>query len=281
MAESSEDSTYRGELAARGPIPPCQIVQTRREARVAVITLDDPATLNCYSLRMTGELRHALAAADEDPAVGAVILTENGPAFSAGGDIRLMRDKTFPPAEHHAFIRHEFGGLIDQIVGMDKPVVAAVNGHAMGVGFFTVLACDLVVASERARFGTAYIKLGMTPLGVSYLLAATLGYARAFELCALGDILEPQRALALGLVNRVVPHESLLAEAGALAQRLADGPPRALAFTKQLLRRAARAGLEEHVLLGEAIQPLCLASAEHREAVDAFAGKRHPAFSGG
>lgn len=229
---------------------------------------------------MTGELRDALDAANENPTVKAVILTGAGSAFSAGGDIRRMRGTAMLPAELYEYIRHEFGGVIYRIIDMDKPVIAAVNGHALGVGFFTVLACDLVVASEWARFGTAYIKIGLTPLGVSHILATMLGHARAYELCALGEIIDARRAMELGFINRVVPHERLLAEADALAQRLADGPGRALAFTKQMLRGVARAGLAEHLLLGEAIQPLCLASVDHREALSAFAEKRRPIFVG-
>jgi 2-(1,2-epoxy-1,2-dihydrophenyl)acetyl-CoA isomerase len=96
----------------------------------------------------------------------------------------------------------------------------------------------------------------------------------------LGDVLDPHEAKSIGLINRVVPHDKLMDEARALARRLANGPPRALAFTKQILRRAIRAGLEEHLLLGDAIQPLCLASSDHREAIEAFASKRVPAFTG-
>ncbi len=275
-----EAQTYRQQLAARGAIEPYQLIEVRRRGPVTTIVMNDTAALNCFSIRMTGELRHALAAAEADAATRALILIGNGTAFSAGGDLRQMRAGELSPAEQYEFIRHEFGGVINQIIGMDKPVIAAVNGHAMGVGFFAVLACDLVVASDQAHFGTAYIKIGLTPLGVSHILATTIGYARAYELCALADVLSADRLKELGLVNHVVQHQQLLSEASALAQRLADGPPRALAFTKQILRRAARAGLEEHLLLGEAIQPLCLASLDHREALDAFAEKRRPAFRG-
>jgi 2-(1,2-epoxy-1,2-dihydrophenyl)acetyl-CoA isomerase len=272
--------TYRDLVEERGPISEFRVVLIEREGTVETITLNDPAALNAYSPRMTGELQLALRRAEDDPAVRAVILTGAGRAFSAGGDLRMMRSGDLPPAESHEFVRREFGGVVNQIVSMDTPVVAAVNGHAMGVAFFTVLACDMVVASEQARFGTAYIHLGLTPLGVSYLLAQTIGYARAYELCALGEVIEPEHALRLGLVNRVVPHDRLLEEARTLAGRLAAGPPRALAFTKLMLRRAVRAGLEEHLIAGEAIQPLCLSTDDHREALRALAEKRPPRFTG-
>jgi 2-(1,2-epoxy-1,2-dihydrophenyl)acetyl-CoA isomerase len=279
-AQSPVASSYLDEVDKRGPIPPFHLVKFEVSNRVATVTLNDPATLNCYSPRMTGEIRTSLTLASEDRGVRAIILTGNGPAFTAGGDIRRMRDTPLPPAERHEFIRHEFGGIINLITNIDKPVIAAINGHAMGVGLFTALACDMQIASEKARLGTAYIKIGLTPLGVSHILATTIGYSRAFELCALGDIIEAHQAQALGLITRVVPHDMLMPEARALALRLADGPPRALAFTKQILRRAIRAGLEEHLALGEAIQPLCLASADHKEALDAFVEKRKPNFTG-
>src|SRR5262249_9285856 len=133
---------------------------------------------------------------------------------------------------------------------------------------------------DQARFGTAYIHLGLTPLGVSYLLAKTLGYCRAYELCALGDLIDAPRAEALGLINRVVPHERLLEETRMVARRLAEGPPRGLGFAKHMLRRAFHPDLEEHLLFGEAVQPLCLASADHHEALLAFLEKRKPRFVG-
>jgi 2-(1,2-epoxy-1,2-dihydrophenyl)acetyl-CoA isomerase len=256
------------------------MVKVERADQIETITLNDPETLNAYSAGLTGELRRALGEAAADPDVRAVILTGAGKAFSAGGDLRMMRAGDLSPAELHEFVRVEFGGVIHAIVSMDKPVIAAVNGHAMGVACFTVLACDLVVLSERARLGTAYIHLGLSPLGVSYLLARTVGYARAYELCALGEVLDARRAEALGLANRVVAHERLMEEARALAARLAAGPPRALGFTKRLLRQAAQADLDAHLALGEAIQPLLLCTEDHKEAVRAFGEKRPPRFTG-
>jgi len=257
-----------------------RVVKVERADRILTITLNEPEALNAYSARMTGELRRALGEAAEDPDVRVVILTGAGKAFSAGGDLRMMRAGDLAPAELHEFVRVEFGGVIHGIVAMDKPVIAAVNGHAMGVACFTVLACDLVVASERAQLGTAYIHLGLSPLGVSYLLAKAVGYARAYELCALGEVLDARRAEALGLVNRVVPHERLMDEARALAKRLAEGPPRALGFTKRLLRQAVQADLDAHLAAGEAIQPLLLWTEDHKEAVSAFGEKRPPRFTG-
>lgn len=280
MSEKTGYRTYRGEVKRAGPVPPYRLVRIENADRISVIAMNDPESLNAYSARMTGELRAAIKEASDNPEVAAIILTGSGAAFSAGGDIRRMEDTGLTPAERYEFIRHEFAGLIHAIAATDKPVIAAVNGHAMGVGFFTALACDMIIASEGAKFGTAYIKLALTPLGVSFILARTLGYVRAYELCALGAVLSASELLQCGLINRVSKPSTLLSDAKALAGRLADGPPRALAFTKQILRRAAYADLEEHLMFGEAIQPLCLASDDHKEALSAFAEKRIPIFTG-
>jgi len=280
MSESNHEQTYADMVRERGPLDAFQVVRFEAVDRIATVTLNDPDHLNSYTIRMTGELREALRRAEDAADVRVVILTGAGKAFSAGGDLRRMRDSDSTPLERHEFIRHEFGGLIKQIVAMDKPVIAAINGYAMGVGLFTALSCDMIIASDQAKFGTAYIHLGLAPLGVSYLLAKILGYCRAYELCALGDVFDARRAEALGVVNCVVPHERLLDETRKIAGRLADGPPRGLGFIKQLLRRAVHPDLEEHLLLGEAVQPLCLASADHREALAAFAEKRKPLFVG-
>src|SRR5262249_16568582 len=266
-------------LRERGPLDTFQVVRVATTDRIATVTLNDPEHLNSYTIRMTGELREALRRAEDAADVRVVILTGAGKAFSAGGDLNRMRSES-PPLDRHEFIRREFGGLIQQIVAMDKPVIAAVNGYAMGVGLFTALSCDMIIASDQAKFGTAYIHLGLAPLGVSYLLAKALGYCRAYELCALGDVFDGRRAEALGRVNVVVPHERLLEETRKIAGRLADGPPRGLGFVKQLLRGAFHPDLEEHLQLGEAVQPLCLASADHREALAAYAEKRKPLFVG-
>lgn len=272
--------TYRQQIAAAGPALPYRHLTVSIADRVATIAMNDPETLNAFSIKMTSELRHAVDAMAVHSDVAAIILTGSEGAFSAGGDLRQMKETEVTPAERYEFIRHEFGGVIEAIARCDKPVVAAVNGHAMGVGLFAALSCDMIVAADSARFGTAYIKLALTPLGVSFILARALGYSRAYEFCALGSVLSTKDMRELGLINRVVADNELSGEASAIARRLADGPSRALAFTKQILRQVAYRDLGEHLMTGEAIQPLCLASDDHREALAAFAEKRSPRFTG-
>lgn len=277
---SDTGTTYRDLLKTRGSLESYEVTQVTEYGPVAAIGMNDPETLNAFTPRMTGELCKALGEAEEDPEIRAVVLTGSGKAFTAGGDLRMMGAGDLGPIEQFEFVRREFGGVVEMIAGMDTPVIAAVNGYAMGVGMFTALACDMVVAARSARFGTAYIQLGLVPLGVGYLLAKTIGYHRAFELCALAEQLTAEDAWRLGLVNRVVDDGDLEKTALDLARRLADGPPRALGLAKQILRHAAQADLDEHLARGEAIQPLCLNTDDHKEAVAAFAEKRKPRFRG-
>src|SRR5215469_18913559 len=237
MSESNHEQTYADMLRERGPLDAFQVVRFEAVDRIATVTLNDPDHLNSYTIRMTGELREALRRAEDAADVRVVILTGTGKAFSAGGDLRRMRDSGSAPLERYEFIRHEFGVLIQQIVTMDKPVIAAINGYAMGVGLFTALSCDMIIASDQAKFGTSYIHLGLTPLGVSYLLAKILGYCRAYELCALGDVFDARRAEALGVVNCVVPHERLLDLARPCS--CCALPPATIAKRWRRLRRSA------------------------------------------
>lgn len=259
--------SYGEQMTQAGPVPPLRLVHTEVEDGVAILRMDDPGSRNAFSVRMTAELQHTLRSAAHDDSVGAIVLTGTGNCFSAGGDIRQMSENALPAAETHEFIRRQFGGVVHAIADTDKPVVAAVNGHAMGVGLFAALSCDMIVASRDAQLGTAYIKIGLAPLGISYILARVLGYARAYELCALGDPLSASEAHACGLVNRVTEPAAVHTEAYSIAHRLAHGPSRALGFTKQILRRVAYADLDEHLMLGEAIQPMCLAGADHQNAL--------------
>ena len=190
---------------------------------VRVLRMNDAKNLNTFRPQLTQSLRRALAQAESDQRVHVVVLTGSGKVFSAGGDMNMMLDPASPssassapdpdpskpssamsPVDLQQFIEQEFAGLVQLIGSMSKPVIAAVNGVAMGVGFFTALSCDLIVASRNASFGSAYVRIGLCPLGLSFLLPRLVGYARAFELLALSPVLSAQQAADLGLINRVV-----------------------------------------------------------------------------
>lgn len=220
-----------------------------------------------------------------DPSVKAVILTGAGSAFSAGGNLKNMRDKKGFSAGSPADIREAYRNGIQQIplalYELDIPTIAAVNGPAIGAGMDLTCMCDLRVASERATFASSFVKLGIVPAdGGAWLLARTIGQAKALELMFTGDTIDAQRALALGLVTCVVPHEQLREKALDLAQRIAANPSRTVRLTKRLLRESDQSTLASSLELAAAYQALAHNTSDHDEAVRAFLEKRAPVFTG-
>lgn len=254
---------------------------------VATITLNRPDAMNALSLEMKRELLAALERARDDARVRAVLLTGSGRAFCAGQDLREhaggMADGDAKPinAKLMNTVREHYNPIVRLVTGMGKPVVAAVNGVAAGAGAGLAFACDLRIAAEGARFVMAFSGVGLAPdTGVSWTLQRLAGPAVARELLLLGEPVDAQRALRLGLVNRVVPDGELPAVAGELARRLAAGPTAAYAATKRALDFAAVHTLDEALELEAELQEACAATEDHRAAVKAFLEKRRPTFSG-
>ena len=254
-------------------------VRVERAAAHAVVTMDDPDSLNALSAPMTVQLLDALTELAADETVRAVVLTGADPAFSAGGDLRLMRDHAHPmvddsdggATEAWRWIRRQFGGVTRAIVKADKPFVAAVNGAAAGVGLAFALACDLIVVSERARIVPAFGRIGLVPeVGNSWLMTRRLGYQRAFELFAEGRTLSGAEAAELGLANEVVAHEELLETALAHVGRMAKLPPHVVPMTKSLLRQAADMTWDQAIAMEEFAEPQCFTTPALREAVGSF-----------
>lgn len=255
------------------------LVQSEFKGDVAVVTLDDPARYNCLSGVLTVQLRAALEQLVGNRGVRTIILTGSDPAFSAGGDVALMEqahESLLPGTEQgavvmHQWIRHQFGGIARLIQGSDKLFIAAVNGAAAGVGLAFVLACDIIIASERARFVPAFGKIGLIPeVGTNWLLTHRLGHQRAMAFYLDGEELGAEQALMLGLINRVVSHTTLLAEAEAYAARAAHLPSHLVGMTKTLLHRAAASSWEQSVELEEFAEPLCFTTSFHQQAVQRF-----------
>jgi 2-(1,2-epoxy-1,2-dihydrophenyl)acetyl-CoA isomerase len=204
------------------------------------------------------------------------VLTGSDPAFSAGGDLRLMRDHAHPMVDGSPggatdawrWIRRQFGGVTRAIVKADKPVIAAVNGAAAGVGLAFALACDVIVASERARIVPAFGRIGLVPeVGNSWLVTRRLGYQRAFELFTEGRVLSGAEAGELGLVNEVVAHDALLPTALAHVERMAALPPHVVPMTKSLLRQSADMSWDQAIAMEEFAEPMCFTTTGHRDAV--------------
>lgn len=255
------------------------------DGHVLTLTLDRPDARNAYSQAMVDSILSALARAERDPQVRCVILTGAGSAFSAGGDLKLMRQQqgmfTGPPVELAQRYRQTIQQIPRALEEFPKPLVAAINGPAIGAGLDLACMCDLRVCSEKARFGETFVKVGLVPGdGGAYLLARVVGVAHTMELALTGDVIDAQRALQIGLVSRVVPHDELLEAAGALAARIAANAPLAVGLTRRAILQAHRQTLPQALDTAAAYQGMVQNTRDHLEAVDAILGRREPDFQG-
>jgi enoyl-CoA hydratase/carnithine racemase len=249
---------------------------------VRTLTLNRPEVLNALTTESARELGERLEAAAADRAVRAVVLTGAGEAFSAGGDAKFLLElPSMPPARLREVVYASFQRPVRAIRAMPKPVVAAVNGAAVGAGCELAVAADFRLASERARFGEVWIKLGCVPaLGGMYLLPRIVGLARATEMILTGELVDAAEAWRIGLVTRVVAAERLPEEAHALATRLARGPARALAAAKTALNRGLASDLWTELDATVAAQLECFATRDFAEGVRALAERRPARFTG-
>jgi 2-(1,2-epoxy-1,2-dihydrophenyl)acetyl-CoA isomerase len=247
---------------------------------VATVTLDRPEAMNSLTAETKQELLAALRRVAADRAVRAVLLTGSGRAFCAGQDLREHAANLEAGRGLADTVRAHYNPIVELIATMAKPVVAAVNGVAAGAGASLAFACDLRVASEKAKFALAFAGIGLAPdTGASWTLQRLVGPGRAAELMLLGEALDAARALELGLVTRVVPPGEVLKTAQDLAVRLAQGPTLAYAATKRALAYAATHSLPDSLALEAELQDECVATRDHREATRAFLAKEVPAFN--
>jgi enoyl-CoA hydratase/carnithine racemase len=248
---------------------------------LAVITLNRPDAMNSLTAEMKGALRAALERAAEDDAVRAVLLTGSGRAFCAGQDLREHAANLEAGDGLAGTVHEHYNPIVQTITSMPKPVVAAVNGIAAGAGASFALACDLIVASEKASFATAFTKIGLAPdSGMSWTLQRRVGRTKAAELLLLAEPVAAARAVEIGLVNQVVPAEEFEQTARDLAGRLAAGPTVAYAAVKEALDRAAAGGLTDALAVEADLQDACAKTADHASATEAFVNKRQPRFEG-
>ncbi len=252
------------------------LVVVERSAAHAVVTLDDPEKLNPLSAALTVQLHRELSALARDPAVRAIVLTGRDPAFSAGGDLRLMREVAQPMIEESSggatdiwrWIRNQFGAIVRLITRTDKGFVAAVNGSAAGVGLAFALACDVLLLSERARIVPAFGRIGLVPeVGTSWQLTRRLGYQRTFGMFASGRHLSGSEAFELGIGNELVEHDQLLPAALKWCERIERMPAHVLEMSKPLLRQCADLTWEQAVAMEEFAEPMCFTTSAHKDAV--------------
>lgn len=246
---------------------------------VGIITLNNPEKRNPLTEETKDELISALDEVEGDEKIRALIITGRGPAFCAGGDIKKIGTE-MTPEETDAVIKKS-QQLLWKLLNLEKPVVAAINGDAFGMGCNLALATDFAIASEKARFSQAFIKLGLIPdFGAMYFLPRLIGLWKSKELSYLGDAITAEEAERLGLIYKVVAHDELENEALALANRLAEMPIRAIGRAKKVLNQAFDMTLSDVLKEEIAAQTYLTQTEDHREGIQAFLEKRQPRFRG-
>lgn len=266
---------------------PAPFLLYEQRGAVVKLTMNQPERRNALTgNRAVEEFTAAVARIDADTSVRAVILTGAGPAFSSGGDVKEMA-RQIGPAGSHAIdgltirqdYRHGIQRLPLALFNLEVPVIAAVNGAAMGAGLDLACMCDMRIASTEAKFAESFVKLGLIAGdGGAWLLQRAIGPARAAEMSFTGDAIDAATALQWGLVSQVVPPEQLMPAAQALADRVAANPSHAVRMTKRLMREAVLNRLDSVLELAAVMQALAHQTPDHREAVTAFLEKRKPAF---
>lgn len=245
---------------------------------VAVVTLNRPEKLNPLSMQMLGELLTAFTALRDDAAVKVVVLTGAGKAFSAGGDINDMLGGKL---QLDYVAGRTLGKTILAIQGLEKPVICALNGIAAGGGAGLVLACDVIYASEKARFSEIYANIGMVPdCGNLWLLPRVVGPHKAKELCFTAEIIDAQELYRLGIAQRLFSPEELMPKVMEFAQRLAAGPLLSYKMTKTLIDRGWGMSLEQFYDLEALALEIVMQSADFKEGMSAFLEKRKPVYQG-
>ena len=246
------------------------VYEVRRHA--AWITLNAPETRNALSAALIAELERHLRTALDDPGVRAIVLTGNGPAFCAGADLKGGSSAVAPGRG----AANPFVEILRLMWDGPKPVIAAVNGHAFGGGLGLVAAADIAVAAETAKFAFSEVRIGVIPAMISVVVLPKIGVHQAMRLFLTGETFDAGRALACGLVHRVVPPGDLVAAVQAEVDAIALGGPNAVREAKRLVRAIPRLSMDDGFAYAEAKIAELFASAEAAEGMSAFAGKRKP-----
>jgi len=258
-----------------------EAIKWEREGNIGILTLNQPDAMNAMSPILNAEMADCVSRIPEEKDLRVVIFTGAGKAFSAGGDLDSFLKSSKA--------RHEKGGADElfrndmsrRFLNIEIPIIAAINGAAVGGGFTLSLTCDLRVASEEARFGAVFARVGLSPeYGSSYLLSRIVGITKASELVLTARIFDAKEALEIGLVNEVVAPENLLERAREYAKQIAALPPIAIKMAKRTLRHGLESTLSQALDYEELAETHCFSTLDHLEAVKSFLEKRKPEFQG-
>ena len=248
---------------------------------VAIITLNRPEAKNAFSTEMITLWNEYLKNARNDNKVRVVIVTGKGDTFCSGGDIREMAEGRLRSWDMKNFLWEEVHRILLSLEDLDKPVIAAINGSAMGAGMDMAIVCDIRICSDKARLAESYINMGVVPGdGGAYFLPRLAGISKALELLLTGDVINPEEALKLGIVNRVVSHDTLMDEAFELAKKITEKPPLAVRMMKRAVHQAQTGSLRFHLDYISSQLALLTETEDHAEAAKAFLEKRKPVFTG-
>ena len=267
-------------LVKTGEIQPTKgdhnVIQVEARGRVGLITLDRPQSLNALNDALAHEVVSALLAFDADPEIGAMILTGSEKAFAAGADIKEMQQKSFVD-----MFNDDYFGCWDKIASVRKPLIAAVNGFALGGGCELAMLCDFIIAGDGAKFGQPEIKLGILPgIGGSQRLTRLVGRSLAMDMILTGRMIGAEEAKVVGLVARVVPAAELIAIALEAAETIASYSRPAVLLAKEAVNCAEQTSLAEGVRHERRLFQAAFATEGQREGMSAFLEKRQPVFSG-
>jgi len=256
-----------------------QLIKVEKEGKVAIFTLNRPEALNAVNAQLHTELEDIFADVARDEEVNAVVLTGAGKAFSAGGDVKGM-DVT--PTERLRRVPLSYARrLIHNLLDVEQPIIAAVNGHAIGLGATIALFCDTIIASEQAKIGDPHVRVGLVAGdGGAIIWPLLCGLAKAKEYLMTGDVISAAEAERIGLINHVVPQDEVMPKAMELAQRLANGPTKAIRWTKLACNKRLRDEVNLVLEAGLAAETISMFTEDHKEATRAFAEKRTPEFKG-
>ncbi len=261
-------------------------VTIERDGAIALVTLNEPRSRNALSGPVLAALLDFVEGANHDESLSCIVLTGAGESFCSGGNVKEMRDGTHPMftgaphAMQEAYRRH-IQRIPRAFHGLDVPVVAAVNGTALGAGFDLACMCDIRLAAPEAVFAESFLRVGLiSGDGGAWFLPRVVGPARAMELALTCRTLSADEAAAWGIVSRVVPAESLIDEAMKVARQIAAFPPKSVRLNKRLVRRSAESDLDTALELAASFQAIVQSSADQKEAVSALLERREPRFDG-